>query len=168
MPVTPGARSGDGRVLGASAFAEAPVSPAYVKDYDAIPGNGPADWAEQWDVSGWRVFLAREGEACVGGAVVRPGDEELGRANETSEAVLWDIRVRPASRGGGVGAALFEAACGWARDQRCSALIVETQDVNVPACRLYAGRGCELVSATPGAYADVPDEARLIWRKALA
>ena len=31
----------------------------YVKDYDAIAGNYPADWARQFDLSNWGLLSAR-------------------------------------------------------------------------------------------------------------
>jgi ribosomal protein S18 acetylase RimI-like enzyme len=81
--------------------------------------------------------------------------------------VLWDLRVAPGQRGRGVGSALFAAVEAWARTRDCSALHAETQDINVPACRLYERRGCLLHHAVAGAYADFPDEVQLLWRKQL-
>ena len=46
-------------------------------------------------------------------------------------------------------------------------LRVETQDVNVPACRLYHAQGFRLERATPGAYAELPNEVQLLWHKPL-
>ena len=59
-------------------------------------------------------------------------------------AVLPDIRVAPARRGRGLGSQLFSAACGWARDQGLRQLKIETQNINVQACRFYARQDCEL------------------------
>lgn len=42
----------------------------YVKDYDAIPGEHPAGWAERFDVSRWGVLAAWVESRRVGGAVV--------------------------------------------------------------------------------------------------
>ena len=42
-------------------------------------------------------------------------------------------------------------------------LLVETQDINVPACRLYANTGYTLLSIDRLAYPTLPDEAQLIW-----
>jgi GNAT superfamily N-acetyltransferase len=83
------------------------------------------------------------------------------------DAVLWDLRVHATSRGMGVGAALFQAAAHWATGRGCRRLMVETQNINVPACRLYAGQGCRLERAEPGAYSELPTEVRLIWAKSL-
>jgi GNAT superfamily N-acetyltransferase len=82
-------------------------------------------------------------------------------------AVLWDIRVAPSTRRCGVGAALFEAAEAWASAKGCRQLKVETQNVNVAACRFYARRGCELRATHGGAYSELPDEIQLLWYKDL-
>ena len=82
-------------------------------------------------------------------------------------AVLWDIRVLPENRRRGVGAALFGAAEAWALARHCRQLKVETQNVNVAACRFYAHRGCVLRAAHDGVYPEWPDEAQLLWYKDL-
>jgi hypothetical protein len=48
------------------------------------------------------------------------------------------------------------------------ALDVETQDINVPACRLYSECGYALVEGIPHGYPDAPHEAKLLWSKQLA
>ncbi|MEM6393597.1 MAG: GNAT family N-acetyltransferase [Planctomycetota bacterium] len=144
------------------------VAEPYVKDYDALPGAGPGDWLGRFDVGNWGMLVARRDGEWVGGAVVAvdtDGLEMLGGRRDL--AVLWDLRVAPAVRGRGVGRVLFRAAAAWAAERGCIELDVETQDINVPACRLYAGEGCGLVSVEPNAYADCPGETRLIWRIAL-
>jgi hypothetical protein len=40
---------------------------------------------------------------------------------------------------------------------------VETQNINVPACRFYARQGCVLGAIHPDAYPDLPDEVQLLW-----
>jgi GNAT superfamily N-acetyltransferase len=82
-------------------------------------------------------------------------------------AVLWDLRVAPAARRRGVGAALFRAAAAWAAARGCAQLKVETQNVNVPACRFYARQGCVLGAIDRFAYPGLPHEVRLLWYTAL-
>jgi GNAT superfamily N-acetyltransferase len=140
----------------------------YVKDYDAIPGEHPAGWAERFDVSRWGVTAAWVAGRRVGGAVVAfrtPGLDMLEGRDDL--AVLWDIRVAPEARGRGVGSALFRAAEAWARARGCRQLKVETQNVNVAACRFYARQGCVLTSVHRDAYPGLPDEIRLLWYKDL-
>ena len=50
---------------------------------------------------------------------------------------LWDIRVLPNQRGRGIGRQLFRAVEEWAKERRCTLLKIETQDINVPACKFY-------------------------------
>jgi GNAT superfamily N-acetyltransferase len=147
---------------------EMPVAPPYVKDYDAV-GVPPGEWSARWDVAAWGIFLARVGEEVIGGAVVAcrtPGPYDLEDCDDL--AALVDLRVAPAWQRHGVGSALFDAAVLWARTQDCRALKIETQDVNVPACRFYAARGCRLGAVQPAAYADLPDETALHWYLPLA
>jgi GNAT superfamily N-acetyltransferase len=150
-------------------LAERRLVAPYVKDYDAISGEHPAGWAERFDVSRWGVFAAWVAGRRVGGAVVAfrtPGLCMLQGRDDL--AVLWDIRVAPEDRGKGVGTALFRAAEAWARARGCRQLKVETQNVNVPACRFYARQGCVLTSVHRHAYPGLPDEIQLLWYKDLA
>ena len=136
----------------------------YVKDYDAIAGESPARWARRFDVARWGVLAALVDGTRVGGAVVAfdtPGVDMLEGRRDL--AVLWDLRVAPAARGHGVGRALFEAAVAWATVRDCRWLKIETQNVNVPACRFYARQGCILGAIHRLAYPTLPDEAQLLW-----
>jgi GNAT superfamily N-acetyltransferase len=144
-------------------MAERPVDQPWVKDYDAGEER-PQRWARRFDVTNWRVFQAWSAGRLIGGAVVAwdtPGVEMLEGRRDL--AVLWDIRVLPGARGHGVGAALFRAAAAWARGRGCRQMKIETQNINVPACRFYARMGCELGTIDRFAYSDLPGEAQLLW-----
>jgi GNAT superfamily N-acetyltransferase len=81
-------------------------------------------------------------------------------------AALWDIRVHPDERRRGIGSKLFEYAADWARRKGCRQLKIETQSVNVPACRFYAKQGCQLGAIHRYGYAGCPDvahEVMLLW-----
>jgi ribosomal protein S18 acetylase RimI-like enzyme len=150
--------------LGGLRLIEESVEPSYVKDYDAENGGGPERWLRRWDMSNWGVFCAYDGSRWVGGAVVAwktPGVHMLEERDDL--AVLWDIRVHPECRGRGIGTALFQQAVAWARQKGCRQLKVETQNVNVPACRFYARQGCELGAIHRWAYPELPDEVQLLW-----
>jgi GNAT superfamily N-acetyltransferase len=139
----------------------------YVKDYDAI-GDRPQDWAARFDTSQWILFLARAEGQSLGGATVAFGTSGLDMLEDRSDlAVLWDIRIAPSFRGRGVGRALFEAAEAWASTRGCRELKVETQNVNVPACRFYAALGCRLRVVRDDAYPECPGESQFLWYKAL-
>ena len=134
------------------------------KDYDAI--ESPLKWPQLFDVSKWIMVSAFAAGRRVGGAIGAidtPGVDMLEARRDL--VVLWDLRVAPEARNGGVGAALFEAVEQWGRSRACTELKVETQNVNVHACRLYRGQGCSLARASAGAYPDFPGEIQLVWRK---
>lgn len=153
---------------GGFVLTERALDASYVKDYDAIEGEGPARWAERFDMSNWGLLAARVGGRRVGGATVAfdtPGLDMLEGRRDL--AVLWDIRVSPDSRGMGVGSALFRAAEAWAGARGCRRLKVETQNVNVPACRFYTRRGCVLGAVDRSAYPGLPGEIQLMWYKDL-
>lgn len=140
----------------------------YMKDYDAIKGEGPVQWARRFDVSNWGLFAARMEGRLVGGAAVAYDTIGLNMLEgRTDLAVLWDIRVAPAVRGQGVGSALFRAAEAWATARGCLRLKVETQNINVPACWFYARQGCVLEAIHAGAYPECPGEIQLLWYKDL-
>lgn len=147
----------------AGSLIERTLSTPIRKDYDAL--EHPSRWLE-FDVSKWVLIGAFAGGRRIGGiiaAVDTPSVDMLeGRGDLV---VLWDVRVAPEARGVGVGTALFRAAEAWGVAGGCRELKVETQNVNVAACRLYQSNGCTLVQAIPAAYPELPDEVQLIWRK---
>ena len=101
--------------LGGMSLTQTAVTDPYVKDYDALEGAGPQCWPGRFDVSNWALIGARRDGASVGGTVIAtrtPGLHMLGGRDDV--AVLWDIRVSPRERGGGIGSALFRAAGDWA------------------------------------------------------
>lgn len=153
--------------IGGLRLVEEPVSEPYVKDYDELDKEGPKRWAKRFDVTNWLFLVAAEGDKTIGGATVAfasPGVEMLEGRDDL--AVLWDIRVHPDYRGRGVGTTLFDDAATWIRQQGCKQLKVETQNVNVRACRFYAGRGCHLGSINRYGYSSDPriaHETMLCW-----
>ena len=157
------------RGLGGLVLTEEEVQP-YIKDCDAIDEEGqrPQQWPERFDVTNWGFFLAEDDGRPVGGATVAfdtPGVNMLEGRQDL--AVLWDLRVHPEHRRCGVGTKLFQHAADWARQRGCQQLKIETQNVNVAACRFYAKQGCVLGAIDRHAYAGCPavaHEAMLLWR----
>ena len=153
--------------LGGLALREEPLRRPYVKDYDQYDDESPATWAERFDVSKWGFFLAREGETPVGAAAVAfdtAGVDIL--AGQKDLVALWDIRLRPEHRRRGVGTDLFARAIEWARAKNCRHLKIETQNINVPACRFYARQGCRLGAIDRHGYGGDPrvaGETMLLW-----
>lgn len=136
----------------------------WLKDYDAEEGADPALWPSRFDTSAWRVISAWEGASRVGGLVLfadAPGGDMLDGRSDL--ALIWDLRVAPPFRGRGVGRRLVSAAVAWARSHACSELKVETQNINVGACRFYAAQGFALRAVRAGQYPDLPDELQMLW-----
>ncbi len=157
--------------LGGLLLVEEAVSAPYTKDYDAVHGEGPLRWYEAFDMSRWAIvsaYSANDPQKPIGGAVIAWNTEGVDMLEGRSDlAVLWDLRVAPEYRGRGVGREVFQAAEAWARSKNCRELKVETQNVNVPACRFYAKQGCVLRTIRHNAYPDLPGEVQLLWVKTL-
>ncbi|MBU8933269.1 MAG: GNAT family N-acetyltransferase [candidate division Zixibacteria bacterium] len=154
--------------LGGIILKEHKVDPPYTKDYDACPGEGPLTWADRWDLSNWVFLSAFSSDKRLGGAAVAwntPGVFMLEGRQDL--AVLWDIRIHPEHQGKGVGSHLFKAAEAWSIGKGCQCLKIETQNVNVPACRFYQKQGCVLGAINTFAYPDLRSEICLMWYKDL-
>jgi GNAT superfamily N-acetyltransferase len=142
-------------------FVEEEVA-SYIKDYDSI--EKPTAWSDRFDVRNWGFFAAFDHEQRVGSAAIAWKTRDLGMLEGRSDlACLWDVRVSPGYRGRRIGKLLFEAAANWARARGCNKLKIETQDINVPACRFYARQGCILQQVNPNAYPAEMNEIQLIW-----
>ena len=153
-------RAGDSLIL-----EEETVDP-FFKDYDI--DDHPLSWPLRFDTSNWVVFAAFDGDRRIGGAVAAWKTPELGLLGSREDLVsLWDLRVDPAHRHSGVGYRLFEAVVIWARERQCVELVIETQDINVPACRFYVRQGCELRFANKDAYPPEMNEIQLLWYRKL-
>ena len=154
--------------LGGLRLIEEPLAAPYVKDYDKDDHpDGVMHWPQRFDVSTWLFLMVFDDERAIGGAAVAfrsPGIHMLQGRDDL--AVLWDLRVHPDHRGRGIGTALFDRSAAWAREQGCTQLKVETQNINVRACRFYAARGCSLGAIDRYGYAGdtrVAHEVMLLW-----
>jgi GNAT superfamily N-acetyltransferase len=153
--------------LGGLALRERELSSPYIKDYDRA-GGSPSDWSRDFDIRNWTLHSVWVDGRRTGGVVVAFKTEGLDMLERRDDlAVIWDLRVAPDLRGRGLGRALFAAAEAWAKAQGCRQLKVETQNVNVTACRFYARRGCTLGSIHRFAYPRLPQEVQLLWYKDL-
>jgi GNAT superfamily N-acetyltransferase len=149
-------------------FHEQPVTP-YIKDYDLL--GSPLTLPDEFDLKSWGIFLALDGEMLVGGAVVAWNTNGVNMLEGRQDmSVLWDIRVIPERRGQGIGKLLFEHAAAWSKSKGCAQMKIETQNINVKACRFYESQGAVLGDIRRFAYQydqRVKDEIQLNWYLAL-
>lgn len=154
--------------LGGVRLIEHSIAVPWTKDYDRDSGEGPADWPGRFDVANWGLITARREGDRIGSAVIAWSTRDLDMLRGRADlAVLWDLRVQPDARRQGIASALIDAAVEWAAHRGCRWLAVETQNINVPACRLYVRHGFELGSIDRFAYPDLPAETQLVWFRRL-
>jgi GNAT superfamily N-acetyltransferase len=150
--------------LGGINLRENLVPQPYFKDYDTY-GEVPSDWPKLFDVTNWAFFLAMETGQVIGGAAVAFDTTDVSMLEARRDlSVLWDIRVRMQGRGSGI--LLFRHAAEWSRTRGCRQMKIETQNVNVPACKFYQRMGASLGEIRCHGYANVPvveDEVMLCW-----
>lgn len=150
--------------LGGVLFREVALDEPYIKDYDSND-ELPTDWPKKFDISNWGFFLAMYEGRPVGGAAVAfstPGVFML--EDRPNLSVLWDLRVHLEARGAGI--MLFRHAAAWSRTRGCHQMKIETQNVNVPACRFYEQMGARLGEIRRFGYAGIPSvshEIMLCW-----
>jgi len=92
------------------------------------------------------VFFYYHDGACVGQVRVRK--------NWNGYAFIEDLAVARDHRGKGIGTMLMETAKAWARQKGLGGLMLETQDVNLPACRFYHENGFEIGAVDTMLYAN--------------
>ena len=152
--------------LGGLSLSERRLGARYVKDYDGI--ESPTRWARRFDLSNWGLLTARSEGRRVGGAVIAYDTRGITMLEGRKDlAALWDIRVDAEVRRLGIGRALFHSVEDWATARGCGWLKIETQNVNVAACKFYVKQGCTLGAIHRFAYPDLPEEAQLLWYKSL-
>ncbi|GAB4497947.1 MAG: streptothricin N-acetyltransferase SatA [Anaerolineales bacterium] len=79
-------------------------------------------------------------------------------------AYIDDVIVNPQFRGQGAGKALMEAAIQWSREKRFPGIMLETQDDNVAACKLYDACGFVLGGFDQYTLKNFkPNETALFW-----
>ena len=152
------------RGLGGFLIKETPV-PAYTKDYSIY--EVASEYEQQFDISNWAFFMAFEGDRPIGAATVASRTANVYMLNGRDDlAALWDIRVADAYKRQGVGQKLIDMAVAWARSQGLKQMLIECQNINVPACRFYHKQGAVLGKIDEYAYyndPDIRDEIMLIW-----
>ncbi len=145
-------------------FAATPEPTPWVKDYDALE-DALHLLPARHRMERWLGLQALFGDRVVGLLLAVAGDPTYVPPVGTDGVWIADIRVEPSFRGMGVGSALWAAAEGWALETGRCELWVETQDINVPACRFYQRMGCLVASVDAHAYPPELGETRVIWFK---
>jgi len=150
-------------------FIEEKIKEPYIKDYNSADET-IEDWRKEFDMSNWGVFIAEHHRCIVGGITIAydtPGVNMLAGGDDIS--VVWDIRIHPDYRRKGIGSRLFDYAVEWSKQRNCKYLKIETQNINVPACKFYVSKGCELGFVDKYAYQKegLEDEIKLVWFKKL-
>ncbi len=136
----------------------------WIKDYDAIKGEEPIRWAERWDISKWGMLIAHMDGRWIGGCVLAYNTDGVHKLEGRNDiTVLWDLRVHPEFRRKGIGTRLLASAIQWTKSRNCKKLKIETQNINVDACKFYKKQGCILEKINRFAYKEFPDEIELIW-----
>ncbi len=79
-------------------------------------------------------------------------------------AYIDDLIIAPQYRGMGVGKSLIAEAVRWSKEKRSPGIMLETQDDNVAACRLYQSCGFVLGGFDKFTFKNIkPNEIALFW-----
>ncbi len=141
----------------------------WLKDYDAYIDDRPDRYPDRFDVSTWGVFAAVTNERRVGGLVLAHSTASFDQLEGRSDlAFVMDLRVHPDEHRRGFGSALWSFAEDWASTRGVTEIRVESQDINVRACRFYLSMGCVVHSTNAAAYPPELEETQIIWSKLLA
>ncbi|QAW06384.1 GNAT family N-acetyltransferase [Bacillus subtilis] len=133
-------------------YTEERFSKPYFKQYED----------DEMDVSyiedeGKVVFLYYVENNCIGRIKIR--------SNWNGYALIEDIAVAKDYRQKGVGTALLHKAIEWAKENRFCGLMLETQDINVSACRFYAKHHFIIGAVDTMLYSNLPtaNEIAIFW-----
>lgn len=144
---------------------EQPIQTPWIKDYDS--DESPLDWPKRFNLKDWGIFILFQDNTPAAGAAIVMNCPEVNSVDDRKDlGILCDIRVHPDQRGKGLGRMIFNHAAAWIHSRGCTQLKIETQNVNVPACKFYKALGCELGMIHKYGYAHIPaskSETALFW-----
>lgn len=136
-----------------------------IKDHSE--NQNPEDWCKEFDISNWVFLIVFDHNHPIGGATIVSKTPNVNMLEGRDDlAVLWDIRIDPLYQRTGIGSQLFDEVVKWCKEHNLKQLKIESQNNNVPACKFYAKKGCELGQINEYAYyhdEDARDEVMLVW-----
>ena len=136
--------------LGGFILEEVPVTP-YVKDLSVY--ERATEYEKEFDITHWSFYMAFDDEKPVGAATVAARTDKLYMlAGRDDACVLWDIRVADEYKHQGIGQKLFDLAVKNAKADGYRQMIIECQNINVPACNFYRKQGALLSKVDMYAY----------------
>jgi GNAT superfamily N-acetyltransferase len=151
--------------LGGILFNEINVEPY---TWDISHYEVASDYAKDFDISNWAIFMAFNENKPVGGITAVSRTKEVRMLDNRDDlCVLWDLRVNDEYKGMGIGTKLFEMVVEWSKINNLKQIKIETQTNNVPACRFYAKQGAVLRFFNEYSEINNPDanehEMQVIW-----
>lgn len=102
----------------------------------------PMDYIENKEQA---IFLAVSKDICVGSIRISTG--------WFGDGYIEDLAIDAQYRHLGIGKKLMESAVAWCKEQEYSGIALETQDINLQACRFYTKYGFELCGVNTRKYA---------------
>jgi len=128
--------------LGGILFEEISVKPY---TWDISHYEIASDYAKEFDISNWAIFMAFDGDNTLGGATAVSRTKGVHMLDNRDDlCVLWDLRVDNNYKGMGIGTELFKMVVDWSKENGLKQIKIETQTNNVPACKFYAKQGAYL------------------------
>ena len=143
---------------------EEKIDKPFIKDYDKHPCDRPKEELKKFDIENWVFYGAYLDSSLAGCLILAHKSKKVYMLEGRDDIMcLWDIRIHPDLRRKGIGSKLFEAAVEETARLGCKFMKIETQNINVQACKFYKKQGCELGTISRYAYKDYPDEIQFVW-----
>ena len=125
--------------------------------YEYKYSNDEEDYSEYIGRNDKNIYLYYDNNICIGQIIVIK--------NWNKYTKIHDICVAKDFRNKGVGQILMNQAIKWTIDKKLKGLMLETQDVNLAACRFYRKFGFILGGVDTMLYSnfDISDQKALFW-----
>jgi len=137
-------------------YVEEIYSNSYEKKYDD-EDTAHYDYQKYVNNNDYAIYFYYYDNKCVGQIILH--------SNWNRYAFIEDISVLGDYRGKGIGHALINTAIEWAKQNNLCGLMLETQDVNLLACRFYSKLGMKIGAVDNMLYANFPtyNERAIFW-----